>query len=268
MTGGAWVLLLAALAQAPTSAEKGAIAKPRPRTMLLPATGDLLAGVVFAKLEAMTGMGVEANDGIREQKLKIEESLRRKKLGAEELKLVLSANRIFLFPHRDAKGRAIHFASRDPAWSPKKSVEQHRRSFEITPRKFEAIAQSVEALIVEHNTTLQEDQPPSRLAADARRSVVIVQTSSQELLDRVAALIAERDQPDPSAPRLFTYFPKKRHARQLETTLAEAFEKGALNASEREAVSIVVPQRRNVLWIRTTPALYEKVTAILTTKDR
>lgn len=282
---GPW-FLCAALAQSPPAPPAGAEGDPpgaggkpeappgspkrkkagRPegaaRSVKLPESGErgiaeilALAGKLFGRPVVTHGPKVE------EVRVVISSEMARREVRKEEMKLLLGAHGVYLFPHQDRKGPVL-VATCDPGWTPESPPPRFLKSFQIRGKDFEGIAKEVERYLAERNQKKPPGEPPAGAARDPRTKRIIVRAFSENVIAGVAEIIARRDRLDPQAPHLYTYAPKHRPA---EVLLEEVLE--SLGKAEGERLSLVVSRRGNLLLIRASEELYRKVEAILQARD-
>jgi hypothetical protein len=240
--------------------------KVLPKTAMLPAAGEWKAADLFPLAEKLHGMKVEPETpGTSSTRVLITGAMAGKPATREDLAILLSAFRVYLFPFQKKDGRVL-VASLDPEWSPEKAaarLPRIYRKFPIRASMFEVIRKKVEDYIAEKNKELPDGAPVSSLAADPRTSVLIVQATSPRTIAGVEEIVHSALQSAPESIRLHSYSPANCRAEELRENLLEA-----LSEEQRRKVSVVVPRAKNILLIRAPEALYEQLEEKLRSLDR
>lgn len=237
-------------------------AEKPPEKVTLPASGEHPAEDLLSLAGVLTGRTVRLeSERVLETRIKISEEVAKREVGLDELKLLLAAHRIFLFPFTDAKEGEIIVASRNPLW--KDEPPRATKVLDVGPRGFAESLAKVEQAIEAYNAKLPAGESGVFAVPDERTGKIILGGSSEDALRAVeTSLLGEAKPADPDRPHLYAYTGRYRPVAELTKGLEDR-----LSAADLNRVRIV-PTRGNRLLLRAPPSVWEKVEATLKDLDQ
>jgi hypothetical protein len=233
-----------------------------PERVALPAAGEHPVEDLLSQAGVLTGLIVRIDsDRVRETKVMITEAAAGSQVTLDELKLLLAAHRVYLFPFTDPKEGEILVASRNPQW--KDEPPRHTKIIEIGTTSFKAAWAKVAKAVDEKNAALPKGEPAVFAVPDERTGKIFLGASSAEALERIASLVETPAAKDPDRLHLYTYTGSQRRVEDLQKELLES-----LNESERNRLVIVVSSKGNRLLLKAPASLWETVEAKLKELDK
>ena len=236
------------------------LTKHQPKPVKLPGAGRHPAKALFHLIEALTGEAVSSNSsGLETTKIGIAPALAKTSATLLKLRVLLGAHGIFLTEQESDGG---WLATRDPALL-RKTPERILRVFDIGPRHFRRSVEEVERFTREHNKRLPSDVPLTRVLPISATGRLAVRTHSERVLLIVGEILrGVAESVDTKRSRFYVHRALNYRASDLWTRLNEK-----LTERQRKRLRVVIPQRTNALWIRTTPAVWTDVQKVLKVLD-
>ncbi len=250
--------------KAPAKKAQGVVKPARvkpPERAALPAAGERSAEDLLSLAGVLSGRVVRIeSDRVRETKVTITEEAAGNEVTFDELKVLLAAHRLYLFPVTDPGEGDILVATRNPRW--KEEPPRHTKVIEVGEGSFEAAWAKIRKAVEERNAALPKGEPPIIAVPDDRTGKIILGASSGEALDAIATLIGEKKEKDPNRPHFYAYTGRYRPVADLQKEILEK-----LNDGERNRLRVVISSRGNRLLFRAPADLWEKVEAKLKELD-
>lgn len=200
-----------------------------PERAALPPAGEHPAQDILSIAGVLSGRVVRLeSERVRETSVIIDDNLAGDQVTYAELKLILAAHKLYLFPIVDAKEGEVLVVSRNPDW--REEPPRFSRVIEIQGKAFLPAWERIQRAVEERNGKMGKSETPIVAVPDERTGKVLLGADKEVHLTELAReLETEVGAPAPAGRRYHTYVGRYRSVKELEAALREKLAPADLN---------------------------------------
>lgn len=233
--------------------------KELPRTVLLPDIGVYRAPAILRLAGELEGLPVRvARRELNDREIRIPPQLALRHVTRTEIRVVLAAHSLFLFPWEHPKHGAMLVAADEPNWEPPR--REFRRMLNLPSLYYDEAVKRIQEEIERKNKGLpaKSESFYAALPIPRKGRVLVVGPSAEGLVEIIQSIETTIETREASRVKLDGYRPRHRRAQAIYDDLVSE-----LGAAELERARVRLVPWQNILLFQGDEDLRKKIVAIL-----